>query len=102
MTEQRGEIDHIDADARRLCAAHQEASPTRQPCAACTQTATEYDAKVRVGFRYRDGEVLTPEREALSRDEELPEVVLDLGDGEWQTLAELRLSPASTGGVNGA
>lgn len=45
---------------------------------------------VRVGFRYRDGEVLSPEREAVSDDEELPQVVLDLGDGEWLTLAEVR------------
>lgn len=50
----------------------------------------ENDAPVRVGFRYQDGEVLSPEREAVSHDEELPEVVLDLGDGEWLTLAELR------------
>lgn len=45
---------------------------------------------VRVGFRYRDGEVLPPEREALSEDVEVPVVVIDLGDGEWLTLAELR------------
>lgn len=47
-------------------------------------------APVRVGFRYQDGEVLTPEREARSEDVELPIVVLDLGDGEWLTLPELR------------
>lgn len=46
--------------------------------------------QVRVGFRYRDGEVLSPEREALSEDVEIPEAVIDLGDGEWLTLAELR------------
>jgi hypothetical protein len=51
---------------------------------------TEKDAPVRVGFRYQDGEVLSPEHEALSRDEELSVVVLDLGDGEWLTLEELR------------
>lgn len=45
---------------------------------------------VRVGFRYRDGEILSPEREALSEDVEVPVVVLDLGDGEWLTLPELR------------
>lgn len=57
--------------------------------------SAENDAPVRVGFRYQDGEVLSPEREAVSHDEELPEVVLDLGDGEWLTLPELRvLSPA--------
>ncbi len=52
----------------------------------------EKDAPVRVGFRYQDGEVLNPEREALSRSDELPEVVLDLGDGEWLTLAEVRIA----------
>lgn len=50
----------------------------------------EKDAAVRVGFRYRDGEVLSPEREARSEDEELPVAVIDLGDGEWLSLAELR------------
>ena len=46
--------------------------------------------EVRVGFRYRDGEVLSPEREAQSEDDEVPEAVLDLGDGEWLTLGDLR------------
>lgn len=45
---------------------------------------------IRVGFRYQDGEVLSPEREAQSEDVEIPVVVIDLGDGEWLTLAELR------------
>lgn len=45
---------------------------------------------IRVGFRYQDGEVLTPEREAMSEDVELPDAVIDLGDGEWLTLPELR------------
>lgn len=45
---------------------------------------------VRVGFRYQDGEVLSPEREALSLDEETPEAVIDLGDGAgWLTLPDL-------------
>lgn len=47
--------------------------------------------EVRVGFRYRDGEVLSPEREAQSEDVEIPVAVIDLGDGEWLTLAELRV-----------
>ena len=47
-------------------------------------------AEVRVGFRYQDGEVLTPAREALSEDDEIPVAVIDLGDGEWLTLADLR------------
>ena len=50
----------------------------------------EQEPTVRVGFRYQDGEVLSPEREARSEDEELPVTVLDLGDGEWRTLAEIR------------
>lgn len=50
----------------------------------------ENDVIVRVGFRYQDGEVLSPEREAQSEDIEIPTVVLDLGDGEWLTLPELR------------
>ena len=45
---------------------------------------------VRVGFRYRDGEVLAPEQEVKSQDDEIPAVVFDLGDGEWITLPELR------------
>lgn len=45
---------------------------------------------VRVGFRYQDGEILSPEREARSEDIELPVAVIDLGDGEWLTLGELR------------
>lgn len=52
--------------------------------------STAETGAVRVGFRYRDGEILTPEREALSEDVELPVAVIDLGDGEWLTLAELR------------
>lgn len=60
------------------------------PHAARARTAIESPEDVRVGFRYRDGEVLSPEREALSEDVELPEAVIDLGDGEWLTLAELR------------
>jgi len=52
--------------------------------------SAENDAPIRVGFRYRDGEVLSPEREAKSEDAEIPEAVLDLGDGEWLTLSELR------------
>lgn len=51
--------------------------------------ATE-NAQVRVGFRYQDGEVLSPERESLSEDVELPVAVIDRGDGEWLTLGELR------------
>lgn len=47
-------------------------------------------AQIRVGFRYRDGEVLSPEVEAQSEDVEVPEAVIDLGDGQWLTLAELR------------
>lgn len=47
-------------------------------------------APVRVGFRYQDGEVLSPEREALGKDIEIPVAVIDIGDGEWLTLAELR------------
>ena len=62
--------------------------------------SVENDAPVRVGFRYQDGEVLSPEREAVSHDEELPEVVLDLGDGEWLTLAELRDTHAADGGAD--
>jgi hypothetical protein len=54
-----------------------------------TEQSLETDV-IRVGFRYRDGEVLSPEREALSEDVELPVAVIDLGDGEWLTLAELR------------
>lgn len=50
----------------------------------------EEGGTVRVGFRYQDGEVLTPEREALSEEIELPVTVIDLGDGEWLTLADLR------------
>jgi hypothetical protein len=50
----------------------------------------ENDAAVRVGFRYQDGEILNPEREAKSEDDEIPEAVIDLGDGEWLTLSELR------------
>ena len=49
-----------------------------------------------VGFRYQDGEVLSPEREVLSRDDELPEVVIDIGDGEWMTLAELHARQETT------
>lgn len=45
---------------------------------------------VRVGFRYRDGEVLTSEREVLSEDDEIPVAVIDLGDGEWLSLGDLR------------
>lgn len=75
--------------------------PDACPCneVPCIHTSTpldpveQYDAPVRVGFRYQDGEVLSPEREARSRDDELPEVVLDLGDGEWLTLAETRALP---------
>jgi hypothetical protein len=48
------------------------------------------DLVARAGFRYQDGEVLSPEREALSEDVEVPEAVIDLGDGEWLTLSELR------------
>lgn len=55
-----------------------------------SEYSVEKDAPVRVGFRYRDGEILSPEREAKSEDEELPVAVIDLGDGEWLTLAELR------------
>lgn len=55
-----------------------------------TDNQTAESAEVRVGFRYQDGEVLTPAREALSEDDEIPTVVIDLGDGEWLTLAELR------------
>lgn len=67
-----------------------------------TQSA-ENDAAVRVGFRYQDGEVLSPEREAVSHDAELPVVVIDRGDGEWLTLAELRVIPpeASTRTADG-
>lgn len=60
----------------------------------------ENDAPVRVGFRYQDGEVLSPEREAKSEDEELPVAVIDLGDGEWLTLAELRDTHAADGGAD--
>lgn len=65
--------------------------------------AAEVTPEVRVGFRYQDGEVLSPDREALSRDEELPVVVLDLGDGEWRTLPDLRaaLGDADGGGERG-
>ena len=54
------------------------------------QHTAETDTPVRVGFRYKDGEVLSPELEAKSEDEELPVAVIDLGDGEWLTLSELR------------
>jgi hypothetical protein len=35
----RGSVVEWDAAARALCAAHQAASPTRQPCAACVDEA---------------------------------------------------------------
>ena len=51
--------------------------------------STEKD-QIRVGFRYRDGQVLPPEIEALSEDDEIPVAVIALGAGEWLTRAELR------------
>ena len=51
---------------------------------------TENPRAVRVAFRYQDGEILSPEREALSEDVELPLAVIDLGDGAWLSLVELR------------
>ena len=49
------------------------------------------EARVEVGFRYQDGEVLTPTREAMSDDDEIPEVALRRRPGdEWMTLPEWR------------
>lgn len=63
----------------------------------CGHSDAEHDAladgeraRLRVGFRYQDGEVLSPAREVLSEDDEIPIAVIDLGDGEWLTLDDLR------------
>lgn len=40
MTQPSTEIDAVQARALALCAAHQDQSPTRQPCAACSHEAS--------------------------------------------------------------
>lgn len=80
------ETAHVD---RIQKAADDAAAAIRAAVAASQPTAAHHEG-VRVGFRYRDGEILSLEREAMSEDIEVPVAVIDTGDGEWLTLSELR------------